>query len=290
MKPYLKRAWAEVSLPVLKKNIRIIRSMCKENTEIMAVVKADAYGHGDTHVVKFLYNKCGVKYFAVSNLDEAITVRENAPDADILILGYTPPEYAHESSEYNIIQGVTSYEYACLLSQNTPSVLRCHVKIDTGMGRIGLRYDSPEQCADEIVKIIQDNKKLSVEGIYTHFAAADSLNPDDIAYTDSQEKFILDTYKILAQKGFNLPRPLHEQCVTLLQEHSRKHSRPCRNNNVRSAPRYFSPSSRRHKTCYESQIRNISRKRRKKGGLHKLRQDFYCTAPHENSFRHDRLR
>lgn len=205
MKPYLKRAWAEISLPVLKKNIRIIRSMCKENTEIMAVVKADAYGHGDTHVVKFLYNQCGVKYFAVSNLDEAITVRENAPDADILILGYTPPEYAHESSEYNIIQGVTSYEYACLLSQNTPSVLRCHIKIDTGMGRIGLRYDTPEQCADEIVKIIQDNKKLSIEGIYTHFAVADSLNPDDIAYTDRQEKFILDTYKILAQKGFNLP-------------------------------------------------------------------------------------
>ena len=112
MKPYLKRAWAEVSLPQLRKNVDIIRSLNSPQTEIMAVVKADAYGHGDEHIVRCLAEQCGIKYFAVSNLDEAIAVRKFAPDAEILILGYTPPEYAHEIAMYNIIQGVVSTEYS----------------------------------------------------------------------------------------------------------------------------------------------------------------------------------
>ena len=108
MKPYLKRAWAEVSLPQLRKNYDIIKSLNSPSTEIMAVVKADAYGHGDEHIIRCLAEDCGVKYFAVSNLDEAIAVRKLCPDAEILILGFTPGEYAHEISMYNIIQGVVS--------------------------------------------------------------------------------------------------------------------------------------------------------------------------------------
>lgn len=204
MKPYLKRAWAEVSLAQLKKNIEIIKSLNSENTSIMAVVKADAYGHGDEHIIKCLAEKCGIKYFAVSNLDEAIEVRKFCPQAEILILGYTPPEYAHEISMYNIIQGVVSMEYAKSLAQNTPENIRCHIKIDTGMGRIGLRYESPSECADEITRIMQTDK-INVEGIYTHFAVADSDTPDNISYTDNQENFILDTYDELVRIGINLP-------------------------------------------------------------------------------------
>ena len=207
MKPYLKRAWAEVSLPQLRKNVDIIRSLNSPTTDIMAVVKADAYGHGDEHIVRYLAEQCGIKYFAVSNLDEAIAVRKFAPDADILILGYTPPEYAHEIAMYNIIQGVVSTEYAQELVKNTPSPIRCHIKIDTGMGRIGLKHDTPEECADEIAEMIKIDK-LSVEGIYTHFAVADSDDPDNIAYTDRQEKFITATYDVLAGRGIKL-RHLH---------------------------------------------------------------------------------
>ena len=207
MKPYLKRAWAEVSLPKLRKNVEIIRSLNSANTEIMAVVKADAYGHGDEHIVRCLAEQCGIKYFAVSNLDEAIAVRKFAPDADILILGYTPPEYAHEIASYNIIQGVVSLEYAQELVKNTPAPIRCHIKIDTGMGRIGLKHDTPEECADEIEAMMKI-EKLDVEGIYTHFAVADSDDPDNIAYTDKQEKFITDTYDVLVSRGIKL-RHLH---------------------------------------------------------------------------------
>ena len=204
MKPYLKRAWAEVSLPQLRKNVEIIRSLNSGSTEIMAVVKADAYGHGDEHIVRCLANDCGIRYFAVSNLDEAIAVRKFAPQGEILILGYTPPEYAHEISMYNIIQGVVSTEYAEALVQNTPQPIRCHIKIDTGMGRIGLKHDTPQQCAAEIAEMMKIDK-LSVEGIYTHFAVADSDDPDNVAYTDKQEKFITDTYDVLAAQGIKLP-------------------------------------------------------------------------------------
>ncbi len=203
MKPYLKRAWAEISLPKLRKNVEIIRSLNSAGTEIMAVVKADAYGHGDEHIVRCLAEQCGIKYFAVSNLDEAIAVRNFAPDADILILGYTPPEYAHEIASYNIIQGVVSTEYAQELVKNTPAPIRCHIKIDTGMGRIGLKHDTPEACATEIEAMMKIDK-LSVEGIYTHFAVADSDDPDNIAYTDKQEKFITDTYDVLVSRGIKL--------------------------------------------------------------------------------------
>ena len=204
MKPYLKRAWAEVSLERLRKNIEVIKSLNSENTEVMAVVKADAYGHGYERVVCCLADECGIKYFAVSNLDEAIAVREYCPDAEILILGYTPPEYAHEISENNIIQGVVSTEYAKSLCHNSPDTVRCHVKIDTGMGRIGLRHDSPADCAAEI-KDMMSISGLSVEGIYTHFAVADSDAPDNVEYTNKQEKYIIDTYDELVKMGIKLP-------------------------------------------------------------------------------------
>ncbi|MDE5861299.1 MAG: alanine racemase [Ruminococcus sp.] len=207
MKPYLKRAWAEVSLSQLGHNVEIIKKLGTSSTEIMAVVKADAYGHGDEHICKYLYNECGIKYFAVSNLDEAIAVRKYCPESEIFILGYTPPEYAHEIAEYNIIQGVISTEYAVKLSENTPVPIRCHVKIDTGMGRIGLKHNTPEACADEIENIMK-TENLIVEGIYTHFAVADSDTPDNIAYTDKQEKFICDTYKILTERNIKF-RHLH---------------------------------------------------------------------------------
>lgn len=204
MKPYLKRAWAEISLPTLRRNYEIVKSLNSPSTEVMAVVKADAYGHGDEQIIRCLGEDCGVKYFAVSNLDEAIAVRKCRSDAEILILGYTPPEYAHEISMYNIIQGVVSREYAADLARNSPQPIRCHVKIDTGMGRIGLRFDTPEECAEEILAIM-GIEKVAVEGVYTHFAVADSDSPDNIGYTDRQEKFILDTYSELEKKGVRLP-------------------------------------------------------------------------------------
>ena len=204
MKPYLKRAWTEVSLPALRKNIETIKKLCSGDTQIMAVVKADGYGHGEEEICRCLAVDCGIRYFAVSNLDEAVSVRKFCPESEILILGYTPPEYAHQIAEYNIIQGIVSTEYAKALVNSGTEKIRCHVKIDTGMGRIGLKHDTPQECADEI-KQLCNMEGLSVEGIYTHFSVADSDSPENTAYTDRQEKFILDTYDELCRQGIHLP-------------------------------------------------------------------------------------
>lgn len=203
MKPYLKRAWAEISLNTLKDNIEKISSVLKKDTEIMAVVKADAYGHGEKEIILKLH-ECGIKYFAVSNLDEAISVRKHCPEAEILILGYTPPEYAHQLEEYNIIQGVLSLEYAEELSAVASEKVRCHIKIDTGMGRIGLKYSSAERCAKEAEKII-GLQKISAEGLYTHFAVADDPdNPESKRYTLAQRDYIISVYDTLCSKGIKL--------------------------------------------------------------------------------------
>lgn len=203
MKPYLKRAWAEISLGTLEENIKKINSLLYKDTEIMAVIKADAYGHGEGDILKKLW-ECGIKYFAVSNLDEAISVRKHCADGEILILGYTPPEYAHELEEYNIIQGVLSLEYAQALNDSAVNKIRCHIKIDTGMGRIGLKYSSTERCAREVEKIV-NLPKISSEGIYTHFAVADCPDEESVQYTEKQTEYITEVYDCLCDMGIELP-------------------------------------------------------------------------------------
>ena len=110
-----KRTWAEINLDALEHNIREIRKITNPNAQIMAVVKADAYGHGFEISVRE-FSACGCKRFAVSNLEEALQVRELSPDCSILILGYTPPEYAETLAVNNISQAVFNSEYAARLS------------------------------------------------------------------------------------------------------------------------------------------------------------------------------
>ena len=221
MKPYLKRAWAEISLSALEKNIRAIKSTLFRETSLMAVIKANAYGHGEDGILKKLC-ECGVKYFAVSNLDEAVSVRSHCPEGEILILGYTPPEFAVELVENNIIQGVLSLDYAGELCKNAKAAVRCHIKIDTGMGRIGLKYRAPEECAVEIRNILSLDK-LSVEGLYTHFAAADADDEESCEYTERQADFIIRTYDLLKSEGIVLPH-LHFLNSAGLCYHNNKRS------------------------------------------------------------------
>ena len=221
MKPYLKRAWAEISLSALEKYIRAIKSTLFRETSLMAVIKANAYGHGEDGILKKLC-ECGVKYFAVSNLDEAVSVRSHCPEGEILILGYTPPEFADELVENNIIQGVLSLDYAGELCKNAKAAVRCHIKIDTGMGRIGLKYRAPEECAVEIRNILSLDK-LSVEGLYTHFAAADADDEESCEYTERQADFIIRTYDLLKSEGIVLPH-LHFLNSAGLCYHNNKRS------------------------------------------------------------------
>lgn len=197
------RAWAEIDLNALEHNVKAVEACLPAGTKYMAVVKANAYGHGDQAICEKLW-QLGIRWFAVSNLEEALSVRQYCPYGEIFILGYTPAEFAPELARNNIIQGVLSTEYAKQLQEHAHQPVRCHLKLDTGMGRIGFRSSDPETCAEELLPLFQLDK-LSIEGIYTHFAVADSPTDEDKAYTQAQEDFIVGVYDALAAKGHKLP-------------------------------------------------------------------------------------
>lgn len=166
-----KRSWVEIDLDQLKKNYEIYKSLQPEGREIMAVVKADAYGHGDKEVSEVLSSN-GVKHFAVSNIDEALHVR-SVTDGDILILGYTPIDEVQKLVENNITQALLSEEYAeALLSTGLP--IMCQFAIDTGMRRIGLNADDPVECERVIRKY-----KEHLTGLFTHLCVADTPEQDE---------------------------------------------------------------------------------------------------------------
>ena len=137
MVDFLRRSWAVVDLDCIDYNIRSIKQKLKPGCMIMGVVKADAYGHGDKYIADELV-RLGVNWFAVSNLTEAMSLRNQGIYHPILILGTTPPNKAKQLCEYNITQAVFSLEYAKKLQQQAQRAgvtVACHIKVDTGMGR-----------------------------------------------------------------------------------------------------------------------------------------------------------
>jgi len=206
MQEFSKRAWAEIHLDRLARNVCVCRGFLKDTTELMSVVKANAYGHGDDIVAPFL-EKNGVKWFAVSNICEAMRLRFVGIKGEIFILGYVTPAEIKKLFELNgkIIQAITSLENAEELSRNIPEgkMLRTHIKIDTGMGRIGLKHRNVSNYADEIEEILAI-KNISVEGIFTHLSVADSDNPDNILYTKNQIELITKIYAELERRDIHL--------------------------------------------------------------------------------------
>ena len=190
------RSWVEISLPTLLNNLNIYRNNTTSNLEIMAVVKADAYGHGDTVVAKFLSDN-GIHHFAVSNIDEAIHIRKAGAEGQILILGYTPLEKAEELIKYDITQALLSEEYAGELVK-TGLPIKCQFAIDTGMRRIGLNADEPDNCEWVIREYAG---KLNLDGLFTHLCVADS--PEQDVFTEGQIK----KFEMIVQRISDLHLP-----------------------------------------------------------------------------------
>ncbi len=169
-----RRCWCEICLPQLKNNIERYKSHIL-NMQIMTVVKADAYGHGDKVISKLLSDN-GIRFFAVSNLDEAIHIREAGTEGQILILGYTSIDRAEELIKYDITQALLSEDYAERLVA-TYHPIKCQFALDTGMRRIGLNAEEPRNCEQVIRKIYQS--QLQLDGIFTHLCVADTPEQDE---------------------------------------------------------------------------------------------------------------
>ena len=206
----LKRTWADISLDDLEYNYHSIRSHLPSGTRFLGVMKADAYGHGAVPVSRALAD-LGAEYLAVSNLEEAVQLRRGEIRLPILILGYTPPEYAENMIFLDITQEVHSLEYANELNAalaGTNYILNVHLKLDTGMTRIGFFAYDNEQTLDEL-KQVAALPHLRIEGVFMHFCVADSTAEEDVAFTRLQFRRFTDMLSAMEGAGI---RPEIRHC------------------------------------------------------------------------------
>ncbi len=173
--------WVEIDLGAVAHNVRRLVEIAGPGTRVMAVLKADAYGHGAVRVARTALNN-GATWLGVACLGEAIDLREAGIAAPILALGYTPPWQARESVRHGVSTTLYSSDLAAALARAAADLgrpARVHVKVDTGMGRLGLW---PSEVLP-FVRCLRDLPGLEVEGLFTHFAAADAA---DLSYTREQ--------------------------------------------------------------------------------------------------------
>lgn len=193
------RSWVELNRDNLKHNVETLRSVLPTGCELMAVVKANAYGHGTYEVATYI-NRIGVRAFAVATIDEGIELRCAGIIGEILILGYTNPTRAKDLNKYSLCQTVFSPEYADILNKQDIHI-RVHIKIDTGMHRLGFAANDTET----IVQVFND-KNLHICGIFTHLCVSDSLADEDVCFTNMQIASFYQLLDTLKEKEIILPQ------------------------------------------------------------------------------------
>lgn len=188
------RTWAEIDLGALRHNYRYLKELVTgralaasgKKPKTVCVVKADAYGHGACGCVPVFLDE-GCRFFAVSSIEEAVEVRNICRNrgikTDVLILGVTLPSLVKKLAEYDLITTLPSFGYAQSLSQAAEAAgvrVRCHVKLDTGMNRLGFPCftDSDAEATANLIKDCSKKKGLKIEGIFSHFAEADDTDRD----------------------------------------------------------------------------------------------------------------
>jgi alanine racemase len=195
--------WVEIDTERLCCNLLKIRQIIGSKTRLMAVVKANAYGHGMIEVAQQA-KKSGADMLGVARIDEGIQLRKTGLDLPVLIFGFTHQSHALKLIEYDLTQTLFSLQNAEALSDTAQTVgkkIRVHLKIDTGMGRLGFWSEKTDRIVDEVISIA-GLKGLEIEGVYTHFASADWLNK---YYTKRQFDFFIDILNRLELKGFQVP-------------------------------------------------------------------------------------
>lgn len=200
----IKRAWAEIDLDAAAHNMREIRRVTSPDAKIIATVKANGYGNGVYEMSKtFLGN--GADMLAVAALDEGKELRELGIDAPILILGTCMEDMLEEIIELDITPNVYSYDRAlCLsrLAQKHGKTVRVHVKLDTGMGRIGYVVGEENGAVVEEILKIAELPNIEIEGIFSHFSTSDE---SDESYTRLQFKRFMNVCDALNEGGLHIP-------------------------------------------------------------------------------------
>ena len=211
MKKLLGPTWIEVNLDAIAQNVRNIKKLIGGKKELMAVVKGNAYGH-DILEVSSVVLKNGASRLAVARLEEGIFLRKAGIVVPILILGLTLKQQAELLVSYSITPTVCKYETIEKLSKfavKEGKTVKVHIKVDTGMGRIGI---FPNHILD-FVKKVKALKNIEIEGIFTHFSVADEK---DKTYTEAQFKKFMEVITILEKEGIKIPIKHLGNSATLL--------------------------------------------------------------------------
>lgn len=190
------RAWVEIDLKNLSRNLKTLKDILPPKCNVMAVVKANAYGHGCIKVSKKL-SDLGVNFFAVATITEGVNMRKKGVRGDILVLGYTSPKDFKCLVKYRLSQTIVDYNYARILNEFGKKI-NVHIKLDTGMHRLGENYDN----ITNIVEILEC-KYLKVQGIYTHLCVSDSLKESDMTFSRLQIERFYKTVEEIKKLGYN---------------------------------------------------------------------------------------
>jgi len=204
--------WAEIDLSAYAHNIRELKRIARPPARLMAVVKANGYGHGAVEVAREAISN-GAEYLAVARINEAIPLREAGLEVPILIFGYSSPDLAPLIIEYELTQTVYALSTAKALAEHAVrhgKKINVHLKVDSGMGRLGLLLASTNGNPDKnaiqdtvrTIKSITRLPGLTVEGIFTHFATADSA---DKSYADLQLNRFMELLNHLQKEGLEPP-------------------------------------------------------------------------------------
>jgi len=193
--------WAEINLGAIAHNVRALKALTAPGTRLMAVVKANAYGHGVKEVARVALDN-GAEWLAVARVNEGIELRESGFKAPILVFGLATGESIADALENDLVLTVYNPESARAISDAALAAKRrapVHVKVDTGMGRLGYLWDEKGiKAIEEIVRL----PGLDVQGIYTHFATADAV---DKTFTRRQLQRFKQGLDALARRGLHFP-------------------------------------------------------------------------------------
>ena len=214
------RTWAEIDLDAIRGNFAGIRKKIPEPVKLLAVIKADAYGHGAVQVARALEREGSIKadFFAVAMVDEAVELREAGIQTPIMLLGYAPPALYDVLIRYGIRPAIYRWEDAKLLqecAERRNARVSIHLALDTGMSRIGFP-DTDGGLAD--IKKIAELPNLVLEGLFSHFASADET---DKTYANRQRSRFAAFDSRLKESGISIPiRHLYNSAATIDMEPS----------------------------------------------------------------------
>jgi alanine racemase len=208
---FYRDTWAEVNLDRIKENVRAVKGHLPEEVDFIAVVKANAYGHGDSQTAEAALD-AGASMLAVAFMDEALALRKKGIEAPILVLGASRPEDVNIAAEQGIILTVFQEDWLKKAQEvlKEDASLSFHIKIDTGMGRIGIRSAADMMSVE---KLIRQDSRLELHGIYTHFATADEL--DDTYFREQ-----LNLFKEMIEALEKMPPCVHSSNSAAALMHS----------------------------------------------------------------------